>query len=179
MVCIPKEKLRGYRAPTEFELNKILHYLTIKTKRERRPMNFWSAVCSVIAGSGIISILHQPLQRQLGTLLVMVLMTAVSIIGVVLIRRSKSDKRNLLKQTEMRNCKVMDCKAYHVSFSMRLNSKAVVKVYNDSGQYCSDDFLIDIESAQKYQSDPETPFLLFNCNDYYELISDKRMEVEK
>ncbi len=177
MDYVKKTDLTGFRKPTAIENRRIILYVNKKIKKELRPMNFWLAVCSVISGAAFINLITDFRLQLTGDSFIEILFFIAAFIGLILIRKSSKTKKILLKKFAKEDYLVLDCEMYEVFFSNNLNSEAEANIFNSLNQYCTDKFLIDHETAKKFKSGYKVKLILVKCVDYYELLSENRLEV--
>lgn len=176
MLLMKREELTGFRQPTGAEVEGITRYMQQMLRRRLRPIRFWLAVCSVIAGAALITLVGNISQYTFAQNLARVVFFLVFEAIVFFIRREQKRNYVLAERIADRKYQVLDCRVYEVTFSIALNSEAEVKVYNQNGQYCKDKFLLDIGTAKKCKSNNSIKLLLLKCgNDCYELLSEYRL----
>ena len=93
MNYVKKEELTGFRSATRREREWITASVKREIRRELRPISFWLAVCAVIAGSLLLSLLTE--QQTPGYAAVSLVMLLGSVWGVWELRKAKSRRKML------------------------------------------------------------------------------------
>ena len=163
MNYVKKEELTGFRSATRREREWITVSVKREIRRELRPISFWLAVCAVIAGSLLLSLLTE--QQTPGY-------AAVSLVMLLGSRKARSRRKLLLRELENGAYSIMDCRAYDIYFTLRSSNSAFLKVQNLYGQYCTAYFRVRRELGRLCQGKPAAALLLvkFNCDDSFKLI---------
>ena len=170
MNYVKKEELTGFRSATRREREWITVSVKREIRRELRPISFWLAVCAVIAGSLLLSLLTE--QQTPGYAAVSLVMLLGSVWGVWELRKARSRRKLLLRELENGAYSIMDCRAYDIYFTLRSSNSAFLKVQNLYGQYCTAYFRVRRELGRLCQGKPAAALLLvkFNCDDSFKLI---------
>lgn len=173
MNLVGKEELVGFRPPTMAEKEKIAKYMKRSFRGSLRTVSFWNTAVSVFAAGLLISLMTEFKEKSPGENLLYLVLFVGFAAAAFFTRFHRKMKKQILRWIDSGQYQVMECRAYDVSFSTDLMSRAIVKIYNVQGQYCSSNFLTDLGIAKKYGKDKNTKLLLLKCGgNFYELLNE-------
>lgn len=179
---VKKEKLTGFRLPTEWEKAGIQRYLIPELKKTGQSIFVGGLFCGIADLSFILSMLTKFSNASMGVLILWAAFVMILTLGFrTLLKRSKVN-RKLTENIQQGIFEVLDCKAYETDMSTDNVEGRGVKIYNDLGQYCEELFIADIESVRESRENKSLWFLLMKttCDsgkEYrYELFTERKLE---
>lgn len=177
---VDKDRLEGFRSPTETEKGKITDYFRTKISGELRPMTFWTVICGAFAGGFLLNFAANVNPGDRKEDMICLVFLCVMAVIIFNLRLSRKKKKMLLHTIIDGKYGLMECKVYEERFDISLTGEAEVRVYNEKGQYCNTFFTIDEITAKKCKENEHVCLLLLKCgDDFYELLSEQRMGVNR
>lgn len=181
MEQIKKERITGYRKPTQWERSKIQNYMLSELRNTKRRIFTGTILCGLVALSLIVTVITEFSSASLGMSVVWTTLAMIFTLSFLVLLKRKRWNYILTENIRTGSFEVMDCKAYETDLSGDMIG-GIVKIYNAKGQYCQDSFAMDMESIKECRKNPSLDFLLMRTTcgvekeDIYELFTERKLE---
>ena len=181
MEQIKKERITGYRKPTEWERSKIQNYMLSELRNTKRRIFTGTILCGLVALSLIVTVITEFSSASLGMSVVWTTLAMIFTLSFLVLLKRKRWNYILTENIRTGSFEVMDCKAYETDLSGDMVG-GIVKIYTEQGQYCWDSFAMDINSIKECRKNPSLCFLLMKTTcgvekeELYELFTEKKLE---
>lgn len=182
MKQVKKDELSGFRIPEAREREVMQKKIIPQLKLERRVMKYWFWICVFFDVCFLIRLVTGYHELLTGELAVGGVFAVGLAVAVILLCRGFSRNRLLMKLIADGSFEVLDCKAYQTGPSTDTVGYGTVRICTEQGQYCEDNFIVDLLSMQEWSNRRDMNFWLLKCsygdsgdNAYYELFSEKTL----
>ena len=185
MNVIKKEQLTGFRTPRMQEKILMQKRCEKELKGERLAVNVWFVITGILGFMLLLGIVVNIGEETAGIeSLLYIVLTGICIVAFLLLFHGRRNNCRLLNLLRKGNFEVLDCRVYESDMMTDIAGKGTVKIYTDQGQYCSEAFLTDFESAKELSVRKNMKFWLLRCNYgekdliYYRLFSENDLAKE-
>lgn len=181
MEQLKKERMTGYRKPTEWERRKIQQYMLSELRNTKKRIFVGMILCGFVALSLIATVITEFSSAFWGMSAVWTTLAMIFVLGFLTLLKRKRWNHILTENIRTGSFEVMDCKSYETDLSGDMVG-GIVKIYNANEQYCRDSFAMDIESIKKCRENPSLGFLLMRTTcgvekeEIYELFTEIKLE---
>ena len=185
MNVIKKEQLTGFRTPRMQEKILMQKRCEKELKGERLAVNVWFVITGILGFMLLLGIVVNIGEETAGIeSLLYIVLRGICIVAFLLLFHGRRNNCRLLNLLRKGNFEVLDCRVYESDMMTDIAGKGTVKIYTDQGQYCSEAFLTDFESAKEWSVRKNMKFWLLRCNYgekdliYYRLFSENDLAKE-
>lgn len=182
MKYVAKAELSGFRRPVRAEAEKMASIVSRRLKMERRVMKIWLAICAFLEAA-VLAALTGWRGLAFGETMVMVILAFVMSISLICIYRGLARNQKLLVGLQAGAFEVLDCHAYEAVSSTDTVGSGIIRIYTEQGQYCRDNFLVDLTSVREWPDHRDMKFWLLKCTcgngngkPYYQMFSERMID---
>lgn len=177
---IKKEELKGFRKLQPQEQKLICDYYVGQKKKSDNVRNVWKAVCIFFLAFFVLGMLGlDEGDRSIGEWVVLAIVASALVCVVFMINKAGREAKGFIALIEEGQCRVMDCMVYKTDTATNMVNKAIVYIYNQSGQYCDERFPVDRVSVNEWIKNGTGNFWLVKVlrdnTSYYELFTPRKL----
>lgn len=181
---IYSDDLVGFRPPLNWECEEIKKIIIKDLRANIIKIEVGYIFLFVISLCLFLSLIFNVGNSTFFEKVVLFILTIISSIFIKLMKERLIINKDWLKKMKKNEFLVMDCYGYEADPSADVVGGGTIKVYNDKGQYCQQNYFIDRDSLIAYMNGKENQFLLMKCisnlgkyGNFYELFSLKKLRM--